>query len=176
MSNSRRFVVCSIGLALVCSAVAWAQDGPAKPGPEHEALGYFVGSWSTEGQVNDNPMMPAGPFTGMDKCDWFDGKFAVVCKNKGSGPMGDNTSIGILSYSSMAGVYTYYGIGSDGMAMTTVPRGTRDGKTWVYNDDGEMGKNRYTIVQVSDTSYTFEWEVEGPDGWMTIMEGKSTKN
>ena len=61
--------------------------------------------------------------------------------------------------------------------MTTIPKGTRDGKTWIYNDDSEMGKSRYTIVQTSDTSYSFKWEWEGEDGqWMIIMEGKSSKS
>ena len=87
------------------------------------------------------------------------------------------TGIAIHSYSPMAGAYTYYGIESNGMAMTTIPKGTRDGKTWIYNDDSEMGKSRYTIVQTSETSYTFKWELEGEGGqWMTVMEGKSVKS
>ena len=64
MSNVRRLVVCSIGLALVCSSLVWAQDGPAKPASELEELGFFVGQLISKGAVNENPMMPAGEFTG----------------------------------------------------------------------------------------------------------------
>jgi hypothetical protein len=67
------------------------------------------------------------------------------------------------------------------MTMTTVPMGKVDGKTWVYNDETEAGgsvmKSRYTIVETSATSYTWQYEMEGPDGkWMTIMQGTSKKS
>ena len=37
-------------------------------------------------------------------------------------------------------------------------------------------KNRYTIVETSASSHTFKWEVEGPDGWMTVMQGTTKKS
>ena len=68
---------------------------------------------------------------------------------------------------------------STGMAMTTVPRGKVDGKTWTYNDEAEMGgmtiKNRFIMVETSATSYTFKWELEGPDSWKTVMDGVARK-
>jgi hypothetical protein len=180
MSCVRRFAACFLlvlfaaGLTLV-----GAQDAP-KPGPEHARLGYFVGKWTSEGEISENPMgMPSGKFTGSDNCEWFDGKFSVVCKSTSKGPMGETKGLGIMSYSSMEGVYTYYGTDSTGMAMTTVPKGKVDGKTWVYDDEAKMGdetvKNRYTIVEKSATSYSFKWEVQGPDGWMTVMSGVTKK-
>ncbi len=125
-------------------------------------------------------MMPAGKFTGTDRCEWFEGKFAVVCHSEGDGPMGPTKGMGIMSYSADAKAYTYYGTDSSGMAMTTVPKGKIDGKTWVYDDESMMGgtmvKSRYTMVETSNTSYTFKWEMQGPDGqWMTVMEGKGKK-
>ena len=180
MSNVRRFVVCSLGLAVACFTLAWAQEAP-KPGPEHERLGFWVGKWTNEGEIKENPMMPAGKITETVHCEWFEGKFAVVCHNEGTGPMGPMKGIGIMSYSAEATAYTYYGTDNSGMTMTTVPMGKVDGKTWVYHDESTMGgttvKGRYTIVETSDTSYTFKWEMQGPDGqWMTIMEGKGKKS
>jgi hypothetical protein len=175
MTYVRRFVFCSLVLALACFTLAVAQEAP-KPGPEHEALGFWVGTWTNEGVVNENPIMPAGTFTGTDHCMWFEGNFAVVCHTEGKGPMGAVKGIGIMGYSPEAEAYTYYGIDSMGMTMTSVPKGKRDGKTWVYDDESPEGKSRYTIVQTSDVSYTFKWEVEGPDGWMTVMEGKGKKS
>ena len=65
------------------------------------------------------------------------------------------------------------------MAMTTVPRGAVEGKIWTFDDEAKMGdtmvKNRYVMEITSDTSYTFKWEVEGPDGWATIMKGTAKK-
>ena len=54
----------------------------------------------------ENPMMPAGKFKGTEKCEWFDGKFAVVCHTEGKGPMGEMKGLGIMSFSPDQGVYT----------------------------------------------------------------------
>src|SRR5262245_56884111 len=152
MGSVRRLAVrCSLGLAVAAGlgfTLVAAQEGAIKPGPEHERLGFFVGNWTSEGKINENGMMPAGAMTGTSKCEWFDGKFAVVCHEASSSPMGKSTGLGIMSYSADAGAYTYYGTDSSGMMiMTTVPLGKVDGKTWTYNDEMEAGwstvKSRY---------------------------------
>jgi len=66
------------------------------------------------------------------------------------------------------------------MDMATVPRGTVQEGSWVYNDETKMGgkmvKSRYTIKEISPTSYTFKWEMMGDDGtWASVMEGKSRR-
>ena len=64
--------------------------------------------------------------------------------------------------------------------MISVPQGKIDGKTWVYDDESEMGgvkmKSRYTVVETSESTYTFKWEVQGPEGWMTVMQGKGQRS
>jgi len=152
----------------------------AKPGPEHQRLGYFVGKWTAEGELKPGPMGPGGKISSTDTCDWFDGRFAVVCHSDGKTPMGPSKSIGILSYSAEEKVYTYYGVDNSIMTMTTVPHGTVQGDTWTYTDEGMMGgkkfKSRVTIKQLSPTAYTFTMEMQGPDGkWAPMMESKSTK-
>lgn len=176
MSKIGRLSLCALMVFAVASITLVGAQTP-EPGPEHERLNYFVGKWTSKGQVNENSIgMPAGKFTGKDTCEWFDGKFAVVCHNEGSGPMGTHTGIGIMSYSSMNDTYTYYGTDSMGMAMTTIPHGNVDGKIWVYNDEADMGgvtvTNRYIIEEKSKNSYSFKWEIQDPEGnWVTIMEG-----
>jgi hypothetical protein len=177
---TRRLLVCLFGLAVASSAITLAQEAP-KPGPEHERLGFWVGDWTDEGEVKENPMMPGGKMTSKNHCEWFEGNFAVVCHSEGKGPMGPTKSIGIIGYSSETKVYTYYAVDNSGMAMTTVPKGKVDGKTWVYDDEstmeGQQVKTRYTMVETSTTSYTFKWEMLGPDGkWMTIMAGTGKKS
>jgi len=148
-------LVLSSGLAL-----AQAPAEKPKPGPEHKRLG--------------------GKMTSHDTCEWFEGGFAVLCRSDGKGPMGPTKALGILGYSTEEKAYTYYAVENGPMAMASVPRGTVDGGTWVYNDEAKMGgktvKSRYTINTTSPTSYTFKWETQGEDGaWQTMMEGKSTK-
>jgi len=150
------------------------------PCPELQKLGYFVGKWSSEGDMKPSPAGPGGKFISTDNCTWYEGGFAVVCNSTGKGPMGPTKGLGIMSYSTEDQAYTYYGIDNTGMIMSTVPKGTVAGDTWTYADESKMGgkmfKSRYTIQQLSPTAYTFKWEMMGDDGaWAAVMEGKSTK-
>jgi len=158
-----------------------AQAPPApKPGPEHARLGYFVGKWTGEGDVKPGPMGPGGKMTSSDDCQWFDGRYSVICHSTAKTPTGESKSIGILGYSTEEKVYTYYGVDNSPMTMASVPKGTIQGDTWTYNDEGMMGgkkmKTRVTIKEVSPKEYTFKMEMQGPDGkWAPMMESKNTK-
>jgi hypothetical protein len=174
--------VCAVVSVAVFQAAASPQPPqmPSKPGPEHKRLGYFVGNWTTEGEMKPGPMGPGGKMTSKDACEWFEGGFAVICRSEGKSPMGPGKSIGIMGYSGDRKVYTYYGADSTGMTMTSVPQGTVQGDTWTYDDESMMGgqkmKTRVTIKELSPTAYTFKMEMQGPDGkWMPFMESKSTK-
>jgi hypothetical protein len=125
-------------------------------------------------------MGPGGKFTSTGKCEWFEGRFAVVCHTDGKTPMGPSKGIDILGYSSEEKVYTYSGVDNSGMSMTTIPRGTVKGDTWTYTDESMMGgkkvKTRVTIQELSPTAYTFKMATQGADGkWATVMESKSIK-
>jgi Protein of unknown function (DUF1579) len=151
-----------------------------KPGPEHGRLGYFVGKWTAEGEIKPGPMGPGGKMTSTDTCEWFEGRFSVICRSEGKTPMGPSKSIGILGYSAEEKVYTYYGVDNTNMTMASVPRGTVRGDTWSYTDEGMMGgkkfKTRVTIKELSPTAYTFRMEMQGPDGkWMPMVESKNSK-
>jgi len=161
-------------------AVPKAPDSAPSPGPEHKKLGYFVGTWTGEGIMKPNPFMPAGTYTSGDECKWFEGGFAVVCHSRGKGPMGDMKGLGIMSYSPEEKIYTYYGVDSSGMTMTTVSKGSVQGSTWTFTDEslmgGKMVKSRYVITELSPASYSFKWEMLGEDGtWVSVVEGKQSK-
>ena len=86
--KGRGFVI-AIGLTVcVCVSFAHAQGPAPKPGPEHKKLDYFVGKWTSDGEVKKNDFMPSGKFTSKDDCHWFEGGFTVVCNSEGSGPTG----------------------------------------------------------------------------------------
>jgi hypothetical protein len=160
--------------------VAAAQGQEPKPGPEHKRLAFYVGKWSTEGEVKSGPMGPGGTMKSTDTCEWFEGRFSVVCRYEGTGPTGPSKGIGILGYNPEEKVYTYYGVDNSSMNMASVPKGTVTGDTWTYTDEGTMGgkkfKTRVTIKEVSPTQQSFRMEMQGPDGrWMPMVESKSTK-
>ena len=176
-----KLLVASVVASLVCPAHGVAQaPTPPKPSEAHQRLGYFVGKWTNEGEMKSGPMGPGGKVSSIDTCEWFEGRFAIVCRYDGKGPMGPMKGMGIISYSPEAKAYTYYAIDNSGMVMTTVPRGTVQGDTWTYQDESEMGgikiKSRVTLKEVSPTAYTFLMEFMGPDGkWAPLMESKLTK-
>ena len=179
MKKRDLFLSIILVLASAGFALAAAPEAP-KPGPEHKKLGYFVGKWTSAGDVKPSPFGPGGKFTSADKCEWFTGDFAIVCHGEGNGPMGPMKSLGIIGYSSEEKTYTYYGLDNSGMVSTTVPKGTVQGDTWTFTDESSMGgkmiKSRYTMKVLSPSAYTFRWEMQGDDGsWGSAMEGKATK-
>jgi hypothetical protein len=175
-------VIAACALVSVAGPQFLAGQAPQapKPGPEHARLGYFVGKWTGEGEMKPGPMGPGGKMTSSDTCEWFEGRFSVICRSEGTTPMGATKSIGILGYSAEEKVYTYYGVDNTNMTMASVPRGTVRGDTWTYTDEATMGgqkvKSRVTIKEVSPSAYTFKMEMQGPDGkWMPAMESKQSK-
>ena len=180
----RRFAFLAACVAISLAAHQLAAVGqapqPPKPGPEHERLGYFVGKWTSEGEMKPGPMGSGGKMTSTETCEWYEGRFSVICRSEGKSPMGPSKNIGILGYSPEEKVYTYYGVDNSGMTMSSVPRGTLQGDTWTYLDESMMGgqkvKSRVILKEVSPTTYTFTMELQGADGkWAPVMEAKNTK-
>jgi hypothetical protein len=175
----------ALKLLAACAAMSFANTAAGaaqapQPGPEHARLGYFVGKWNVEGEAKPGPMGPGGKLTSSDTCEWFEGRFSVICRSDGSSPAGPTRSLGILGYSAEEKVYTYYGVDNSSMTMASVPKGTLKGDTWDYTDEGMMGgqkvKTRVTIKELSPTQYTFRMEMQNPGGkWMPLMESKATK-
>lgn len=170
--------ICALFAAALSSVAEEKKTGPPKPGPEVKKLAYFAGDWTSEGEIKQNPMMPAGKFTETSSCTWFTGGFHLVCHSKGTGPMGQTHGLGILGYSTEEKAYSYYGMDSTGYAGHG--NGTTDGKTWTYTSEDKMGGKtiygRYTMSDLTPDSYNFKWETsEDNKTWNSVMEGKATK-
>ena len=166
-----------IGILLFTTA-ALAQMGPPKPGPELKKLDYFLGTWTSDGDMKPGPMGPGGKFTSSGHGEWMDGGFFLVIHSEFKG-MGNATGTAYMGYNPDEKVYTYDEFNSMGENIHS--KGTVDGDTWGWNNDMKMGpqtmKARYTMKILSPTSYTFKFEVS-PDGtkWDTVMDGKATKS
>ncbi|HET7216425.1 MAG TPA: DUF1579 family protein [Vicinamibacterales bacterium] len=165
-------------VVLAFGGLVLAQPQAPKPGPEHKALGYFVGKWTSEGEMKAGPLGPGGKVTSNDSCEWFKGSFQVVCRGEGTGPMGPMTSLGVMAYSAPDKAYTYYGI--DNMGTSELSHGQKKGTTWIFTAtsymEGKQFESRYTIVETSPSSYTFKWEMStDKKTWAVALEGKATK-
>ena len=171
------FVVTTV--SILCLGGVTAQQAPPKPSAEHQKLAYFVGNWTSVGEMKASPFGPGGKMTSTDTCEWFQGGFAVVCRSQGTSPMGPTKSLAIMGYSAEEKVYTYYGVDNSPMIMASVPKGTVQGNTWTYTDEALMGgkkvKSRVTLNIESPTAYTFKWEMEDGGKWNTFAEARSTK-
>jgi hypothetical protein len=181
MTTALRVLAASAMIAVAGVQLAAAQGQAApQPGPEHQRLAYFVGKWKSEGEMKPGPMGPGGKMTSTDNCEWFEGHYSVVCRSEAKTPMGTNKSIGILGYNTEEKVYTYYAVDNTNMNMASVPKGTVQGDTWTYTDQGTMGgqkmKSRVIIKEISPKEYNFRMDTQGPDGkWVTAMESRNTK-
>jgi len=170
-------------IATVLLAVATALRGgekkppePPKPAPEVEKLGYFVGEWTSSGELAESPMGPGGKTTGRDRCQWMAGNFFVACNMGSRGPLGDVTGLAVMGWDAGRKVYTWSSFNSLGVAETAT--GTLDAGTgtWTWASDlspnGKAVKSRYVVFSTSPEGYNFRWE-SSEDGktWNVLLRG-----
>jgi hypothetical protein len=167
-----------LALVFVASTIALAQGPPMpKAGPEQQRLKYFAGTWKNEGEMKTSDFGPPGKYTSTDESHML-GDFYLVTHSKGNGPMGAMDEIATLGYDPKLKAYTYSSYNSLGMHDQAT--GQVSGKTWTWTNEEDMGgkkvKGKFTITEVSPTSYTYTFDAS-TDGskWTNVMTGKATK-
>ena len=174
-----RVAVCVfVVVAFVASNIALAQGPPMpKAGPEQQRLKYFVGTWKSEGEMKASDFGPAGKFTSTDESRML-GDFFIVTNSKGNGSMGPMDEVATLGYDPKLKAYIYSSYNSLGMHDQAT--GHVSGKVWTWTNEEDMGgkkvKGKFTITEVSATSYTYSFDTS-TDGktWTNVMQGKATK-
>jgi hypothetical protein len=167
----------ALAVCTILAASALAQEMP-KPGPELKKLDVLTGSWTLDGEMKPGAMGPGGKMTELQKCEWMDGEFFLVCHADFKSSMGDGSGISVMGYSKDDKIYTYREFNSWGEFEDS--RGSLDGDTWTWLGDEKEGgmvmKGRFTMKITSPTSYNFTFEMS-QDGakWTTVMDGKATK-
>ena len=116
-------------LAVVALLAALAPPGLAAQGPPPETakLGYFEGTWDLSGEDQKGPMGPGGKTSGTEKCEWFEGRFAMVCRADVVTPGGPGKSMSTYTYNTEKKKYSFDGIDSYGadISATAVITGGR---------------------------------------------------
>jgi hypothetical protein len=166
------------GVALLGSSLVAQQPSQApKPGAEQKRIGYFAGDWTFEGEAKPSPLGPAGKITTTESCSWYVGGFHLVCRTKGTGPMGASTSQSTMSYDAGRKAYTYHSINSMGSVIFV--RGQVNGKVWIWEDDmtvdGKTVRIRATVTEESPTAYSFKLEAGDGGAMAVVEEGRATK-
>jgi len=165
-------------VALAVFAASAAAQEAAKPGPEHQRLGYFAGTWTFTGTAHPSPMGPGGELSGTDTCEWFAGGFQLVCRGEATSPRGDAKTASVWTWDLMQGAYTFYGYSSLGDSFY-VP-GSVDGKVWTWQGTLPMGGTTIHLRAVvteeppAAYSYKFETSLDGAS-WTLVEEGRATK-
>ena len=117
--------------------------------------------------------------TWTEDCSWFgEAGFHVVCKSKGTGPMGPTKGLGIIGYNPEKKVYTHYGVDTGGWAGLS--EGTLTGDAWTFSSsdtmDGKTYHSRFIMKMESPTRMAFQWEMsEDGTNWTVMMEGVTEK-
>jgi hypothetical protein len=171
-------MMCAVILIVV--ALASAQMPMPKPGPEQKKLDVFAGSWTLDGDLKPGPMGPGGKVTENETCEWMEGDFYLLCHVKFiSAAMGNGSGLSFMGYSNDDKAYTYRSFNSWGEFEDA--KGSWDKDTITWTSDDKMGgmtvKGRFTMKNISTTSYNFLYEIS-QDGtkWTTVMDGKATKS
>src|SRR5215471_12641704 len=87
----------SVALVLLFVGVGLAQAPAApQPGPEHQKLAYFAGTWTSEGDMKPSALGPGGKYSSRQTCEWFDGNFALVCHSEGKSQTGSVKGLSIM--------------------------------------------------------------------------------
>jgi len=160
-----------VAAALIAGRADTQTPRPA-PGPEHARLENLAGRWTIEGESGGDR------FTRSEVCEWFDGRFHLICRSEAAGASGVVTGQSIIGYDADAKTYTFYFISSTGTSI--LMRGTVAGEVWTWNGElrvgGELMKARTTITDRSPSSYVFTMEGSFGDGpWTLLEEGRGTK-
>ena len=151
-----------------------------KPGPEHQRLSAFVGTWTFEGEMKPGPMGPGGKMTGTDRIQWMPGNFFVERRFEGKGPMGEVKGLEVLGYDAGKKVHTYRFF--DNMGMTGSGTFTIKGDTWTASGTSDMAGTTFhdrcnLTFGGGGKTLTIACEMSS-DGksWTPAFQGKATKS
>jgi hypothetical protein len=153
----------------------------ARPAPEVEKLGYFVGKWTTKGTILAGPWGAGGEFSWTENTEWMTGNFFVIGHWDFQMPAelgGGGKEIFIMGYDGNRRAYSFDAFSSQGLHQ--VSKGTLVDDTWLWISESIQGgkpvQQKMTMQILSPSSYNLKFELS-MDGatWMTFMEGKATK-
>ena len=178
----KKFAALALGIFLLLVAVAGISaqgpSGPPKPGPEHEKIAYFAGKWTSDGEIKPGPFGPGGKFTFTETCEWFAGKFALICNSEGMMAGMPIKGMSVMSYDMAENSYVYFE--TNNLGENTYSHGSVAGDTWTWTNESKMNgktmQSRFTLKQLSADTCSYKFEMaSGSEPFMVIMEGKQTR-
>ena len=149
------------------------------PPPETAKLSYFEGTWDLSGEDQKGPMGAGGKTSGTEKCEWFEGRYALVCRADVNTPGGPGKSMSTFTYNTEKKKYSFDGIDSYGADISAT--GVIAGNAWNWTSypmtmpDGSY-VIKYTVTTLSDGEYTYSWSWSKNKGaWHAGGAGRGRK-
>jgi Protein of unknown function (DUF1579) len=144
-----------------------------QPGPEHQRLEFFVGRWQVEGDDKFG-----GKVTRTSTCEWFDGRFHVICRADSTSSLRGNTKdLELLTYDSEQRAVCE--LQHRQLWDSTLATGKLDGKTWRWTGEAATkGKPVIDILwtETSADTYTIKVGLSTDKGApVTFFNGKATR-
>jgi len=122
----------------------------AAPRPEHARLDTFAGRWTIDGESEGGKVLLS------ETCEWFPGRFHLVCRREGKGPRGTVAGHSIMTWEASANTYAMITINSNGASL--IAHGTLADNVWTWNGTvdvaGRALKVRLTTTSQSPSAYT----------------------
>lgn len=165
-----------LAAALAAPSVVAAQPKALTRNAEVEKLGYYVGTWEGHGETGGGPLGSPGKLASRQTCEWFAGRYQVICRGIEQGPSGKRQFLNVLAYDDAAKAYTEYSVSSRGEAE--YDRGgslVGDTLTFIVDSDanGKPARFRYSETHVSSQRYTYRAEVAVDGGkWSELAKGE----
>jgi len=131
-------LVASVAMLVGISApvVALAQATPLTPSTPHEALSFFLGSWTIEERPAEQQFVEA--------CDWLPaGRRHMVCKSTWRTASGAREGWSIFSYRAADSTYLYYGLRAGGAVEPMQGKQVADG--WEFTSEAGVGASRQRL-------------------------------
>lgn len=150
------------------AAVVLAQD--ATKSAEVERLDFFVGQWSSTGQMREDPAKPFMAIKGGETCSWVAGGYAVLCLEKAGGESGGWEGAYILSYDATSGQYHAHGTESPGVNMHAVGRVEGDQWIWLTDPGPDGSRLRYVFASAGEDGRTMTVAAGSGDEWASVVE------
>lgn len=150
----------SLELLVLLTALAPLTVAAQGPPPETAKLGYFEGTWDLAGEDQKGPMGPGGKTSGTEKCEWFAGRFAMVCRADVMTPGGPGKSMSTFTYNSEKKKYSFDGIdsyGADISATSVITSGVWHWTSFPMSMPDGTYIIKYDVTTLSDREYTYAW-------------------
>jgi hypothetical protein len=175
----KRIAIAVCAVVLVFAVASMAQTPAPQPGPEHQKLAGLVGSWTTEGEVNENPLGPAEKWSGKITSEWFSGNFAVVRHvDEKYSVSGEDHTLEVIAYDGTAKTYTWYAV--DNQGWTGLAKASISGDVltavWEIQAKGKTYKVRGTLKGLGSDRLTYMQDYsEDGTAWKTYLHSTDTR-